>query len=272
MGFYINQYQGFSGNAVDMAAVATQCAQFIQMPGDLDKINERLVRYYVTEGLVERPKRIGRDAEYGYLHLLQFLAGRFLVEVGFPMQKVAPYLGGLNETQLESLVMNKTKPNMAELLVASFQNGGRPSRREDSLSSPMPKVTAMQRIQSEAVDLQSIGARMIDPVQPSSASATDSIDKLQEQFGYLGDSIKAGLAEVANASHLQAKASQESMNKMQWELERMRKEMIEERERWCAQMDSERKEQIAVLEQQTQLNQELIKALIEAQSKGKQNG
>ena len=113
---------------------------------------------------------------------------------------------------------------------------------------------------------------MIDPVQLSSASATDSMDKLQEQFGYLGDSIKAGLAELANASHLQANASQESMNKMQWELERMRKEMTLERERWCAQMDSERKEQIAVLEQQTQLNQELIKALIEAQSKGKQNG
>ena len=266
MGFFINQYQGFSGNAVDMAAVATQCAQLIQMPGDLDKINERLVRYYVTEGLVERPKRIGRDAEYGYLHLLQFLAGRFLVEVGFPMQKVAPYLSGLNEAQLESLVMNKTKPNMAELLVASFQNGGRPSIQEDSLSSPMPKVAAMQRIQTEALDLQSFGARI------SSASATDSTDKLQEQFGYLGDSIKAGLAEVANASHLQAKASQESMNKMQWELERMRKEMTLERERWCAQMDSERKEQRAVLEQQTQLNQELIKALIEAQSKGKQNG
>ena len=171
MGFFINQYQGFSGNAVDMAAVATQCAQFIQMPGDLDKINERLVRYYVTEGLVERPKRIGRDAEYGYLHLLQFLAGRFLVEVGFPMQKVAPYLSGLNEAQLESLVMNKTKPNMAELLVASFQNGGRPSRQEDSLSSPMPKVVAMQRIRTEAVDLQSFEARMIDPVQLSSASA-----------------------------------------------------------------------------------------------------
>jgi len=113
---------------------------------------------------------------------------------------------------------------------------------------------------------------MIDPVQLSSASARDSMDKLQEQFSYLGDSIKAGLAELANASHLQANASQESMNKMQWELERMRKEMTLERERWCAQMDSERKEQIAVLEQQTQLNQELIKALIEAQSKGKQNG
>ena len=140
------------------------------------------------------------------------------------------------------------------------------------MSSPMPKVVAMQRIRTEAVDLQSFEARMIDPVQLSSASARDSMDKLQEQFSYLGDSIKAGLAELANASHLQANASQESMNKMQWELERMRKEMTLERERWCAQMDSERKEQRAVLEQQTQLNQELIKALIEAQSKGKQNG
>jgi DNA-binding transcriptional MerR regulator len=117
MGFLINQYQGFSGNAVDMASVATQCAQFLQMPGDLEKINERLVRYYVAEGLVERPKRIGRDAEYGYGHLLQFLAGRFLVDAGFPMQKVAPYLDSLEVPQLEALVMNKTKQHADGILV-----------------------------------------------------------------------------------------------------------------------------------------------------------
>jgi len=124
MGFFINEHQSFSGNASDLANLASQCTRYLNLPGDLDKINERIVRYYVTEGLVERPERIGRDAQYGYIHLLQFLAGRFLVESGFPMQKVGPYLMTQSIDQLEVLVMNRTKPNMAELLVASFQNGG----------------------------------------------------------------------------------------------------------------------------------------------------
>jgi len=124
MGFFINEHQHFSGNASVLASLASQCAHYLQLPGDLDKINERIVRYYVAEGLVDRPERIGRDAQYDYKHLLQFLAGRFLVESGFPMQKVAPYLMAQSISQLEALVMNRNKPNMAELLVASFQRGG----------------------------------------------------------------------------------------------------------------------------------------------------
>jgi hypothetical protein len=79
MGFFINEHQRFSGNATDLANLASQCTRYLQLPGDLDKINERIVRYYVAEGLVGRPERVGRDAQYGYIHLLQFLAGRFLV-------------------------------------------------------------------------------------------------------------------------------------------------------------------------------------------------
>lgn len=224
MGFLINQYQGFSGNAVEMASVATQCAQFLQMPGDLEKINERLVRYYVTEGLVDRPKRIGRDAEYGYLHLLKFLAGRFLVEAGFPMQKVAPYLSSLEGAQLETLVINKTKPNMAELLVASFQNpsskrmrsssddqtpASRKIKIKDPASSEMPWVVANSQKSATqdalSADLNAFASHLQSSISDAKGpDPLERIDKLSDQINYLSDSIKQGLSDLLDRATVAA--------------------------------------------------------------------
>lgn len=225
MGFFINEHQHFSGNATDLANLASQCAHYLQLPGDLDKINERIVRYYVTEGLVERPERIGRDAQYGYIHLLQFLAGRFLVESGFPMQKVGPYLMTQSVDQLEALVMNRTKPNMAELLVASFQNGGalgrsasgrnaagqapiididyqkrispklaaNPGRVQDSrptlfesLRDPSKNVDRSQLKHSTSADLQSFDMSM----KSATASSRSDLDQLQSQIHDLNQSMR----------------------------------------------------------------------------------
>ena len=197
MGFFINEHQHFSGNATDLANLASQCAHYLQLPGDLDKINERIVRYYVAEGLVERPERIGRDAQYGYIHLLQFLAGRFLVESGFPMQKVGPYLMSQNIDQLEALVMNRTKPNMAELLVASFQNGGglgrNPRRAQDSrptlfesLRAPSKAVDRSHLKRSTSADLQSFDMSM----KSAAASSRSDLDQLQSQIHDLNQSMR----------------------------------------------------------------------------------
>lgn len=230
MGFLINQYQGFSGNAVEMASVATQCAQFLQLPGDLDKINERLVRYYVAEGLVDRPKRVGRDAEYGYMHLLQFLAGRFLVDAGFPMQKVAPYLASLEVTQLEALVMNKTKPNMAELLVASFASPqvGKSVKRKDedwiilnkgsapsSVSSSGPRIrvaarpsagtSESMRYDDLSADLNAFASQIQSSISdPKDADSIVQIDKLSDQINFLSDSIKQGLSDLLDRATVAA--------------------------------------------------------------------
>jgi DNA-binding transcriptional MerR regulator len=121
MGYFIKSNQGFIGNSEELARTAMIAANGLFLPGDHDKINERLVRYYVTEGLVTRPTRIGRDAEYGYLQLLQFLGSRFLVEQGYPLAKVAPYIQALSNDQLEHMLMNKHKPSLAELLVAGYK-------------------------------------------------------------------------------------------------------------------------------------------------------
>ncbi|QWE29899.1 helix-turn-helix domain-containing protein [Polynucleobacter sp. Adler-ghost] len=289
MGFLINQYHGFSGNAVDMASVATQCAQYLQMPGDLDKINERLVRYYVTEGLVDRPKRIGRDAEYGYLHLLQFLAGRFLVDAGFPMQKVAPYLSSLESAQLEALVMNKTKPNMAELLVASFQNPSPKSMRsasEDQSSSvrkikikdpsaseiPWVMANSQKSVIQDALsaDLNAFASRIQasipEPVNIDSLERLDRLsDQVNKQINDLSETIRHSLSDLVDRAQLIAERE-----RMVYEerFERMRLVMLDERAQWFDTIDRERAErQNQFLEMQEKLNR--LMAMMAEQGKGK---
>jgi DNA-binding transcriptional MerR regulator len=224
MGFFINEYQNFLGNATDLANLASQCTRYMNLPGDLDKINERIVRYYVAEGLVERPERIGRDAQYGYKHLLQFLAGRFLVESGFPMQKVGPYLETQDVPQLETLVINRNKPNMAELLVASFQRGGGVDRegrsrteriftrdvdsrkrdfrkmdrsaedRSDSLQSMSLPSSSIPSAFSKSESLSEMHS--VDMSMKSAASSRDSLDQLQSQIYDLNQSMKDQLNRI----------------------------------------------------------------------------
>ena len=252
------------------------------MPGDLDKINERLVRYYVAEGLVDRPKRIGRDAEYGYLHLLQFLAGRFLVEAGFPMQKVAPYLVSLAVAQLEALVMNKTKPNMAELLVASFaspQVGKRTKAKDEGwlilnkVVSASTGAAAVNQLRVAAkpsaskstlydtlsADLNAFESHMQASISESeNIDALERLDRLSDQMNDLSESIRQGLGDLLDRAIV---ASERERMIFADHFERMRLVMQEERAQWHFLMEQERLErQNQSLETQDKLDR-LIAAM-----------
>lgn len=152
MGFIIQNYQRFSGSASELADLAVTCSRQLSLPGETSKISERLIRYYVTEGLLSRPIRIGRDAEYSYKHLLQFLASRSLMEEGYPMQKVADYIAGLDLRQLEPLALGQTKPNLAELLVASFKH---PEKSPRSIRS---KADFLPRSPMDSIPMMSLDA------------------------------------------------------------------------------------------------------------------
>lgn len=299
MGFFINEHQHFSGNATDLANLASQCAHYLQLPGDLDKINERIVRYYVAEGLVARPERIGRDAQYGYKHLLQFLAGRLLVENGYPMQKVAPYLMSESLDKLETLVMTKTVPSMAEILVASFQNPGAQQTKRSHLERPNPSKDSIRNIASTRRDSQrlsfmeqiekaeqrsqdsmsfSIRSSISDAVEQVSHSY-DSMDemvdlgqqaKTHEQLIAIAESLKAGMHDIYLRQMESEQILRDQLEQLKQELERTRYEMKEERARLINELQIEklqgRKEYLAV---QEKLNELL--AANERQHKGKEN-
>ena len=119
----LNDHIHFSGNAADLASLAVDCAQGMRLPVDAGKTNERLVRYYVTAGVLDRPDRVGRDAAYGYRHLLQMLTAKRMVEAGMTLAMVAQHTQATTTKELEK-ALERPLPTAAEMLVHSFMAGG----------------------------------------------------------------------------------------------------------------------------------------------------
>jgi DNA-binding transcriptional MerR regulator len=114
-------HRKFSGNASELAEKAIECATNFGWTVDLDKTNERLVRYYVTEGVIDRPDRQGRDASYNFRHLLQLLTARRMVEHGMSLNVIGRH-NTLAPTQGLEEGLAGPIPTEAEILVNSFKS------------------------------------------------------------------------------------------------------------------------------------------------------
>lgn len=74
------------------------------------KINLRLVRYYATEGVIDKPDRLGREAAYNYKHLLQLVLARLLAEENTPLESIKILTQKLSVNQLvEKIEMPMTE-------------------------------------------------------------------------------------------------------------------------------------------------------------------
>jgi hypothetical protein len=167
--------------------------------------------------------------------------------------------------------MNKTKPNMAELLVASFKHGDRARDQLEDLDPIMqiPKLRASKKI----TKLQESVMSSVECVSQSFRGSLGEVgDLIGERIGDLNQAIKEGLSDIrqTQASALKS-ALNDLTNNFSLQLEQMRMEMAHERERWHLHMERQREEQRIMLEQYNIVNQEMIQALINAQGKGKEN-
>lgn len=163
----LKHHIGFHGSASDLAALAIVCGKDFGLPVDPDKTNERLVRYYVSEGVVDRPDRVGRDADYGFRHLLQLLTARRLVQAGMSLSVIAAHNSAATTRSLEE-GLARPVPTAAELLVNSFQG-----RRERGSSAPMPAASAA------SVAAAHPSSRPGKPA-PSSFSLVDVLDEVKQ--------------------------------------------------------------------------------------------
>ena len=69
------------------------------------ELDARVVRYYQTLGLLDKPHRFdGRKAMYGVRHLLQLLAIKKLQADGYPLALIQENLAGRSTAQLEAIV------------------------------------------------------------------------------------------------------------------------------------------------------------------------
>ncbi|MBK1620176.1 hypothetical protein CKO42_17360 [Lamprobacter modestohalophilus] len=97
----IQGYQSWQGSTSELAAAA---ADLLPDGADDERLNERLVRYYVQSGLLTRPQRSGREAVFGYRQLLELVAARTLVRDGWPLAKIADWNRSADERALLDVI------------------------------------------------------------------------------------------------------------------------------------------------------------------------
>jgi len=66
--------------------------------------DERTIRYYAQEGLIDRPTRHGRNVVFSYRHLLQVIALKRLQTEYLPLRKIAEITREFDDRQLETLL------------------------------------------------------------------------------------------------------------------------------------------------------------------------
>ena len=152
------KYRNFTGSATELAEAVIDCATAVGLDIDTDKTNERLIRYYQTEGVLDRPERYGRDSAYHFRHLIQVLNARRLVTNGLPLALAIQYNSTLSTDELETS-LTAPLPNAAELLISKFKEmdpaaGSMSSRQKQSLPrTPMAVVDVLDQVKAVKKDL-----------------------------------------------------------------------------------------------------------------------
>jgi DNA-binding transcriptional MerR regulator len=146
-----NDFQGSADALIDKAQ---DVAKTLKLDQEATEGNERLLRHYVSMGVVDKPSREGRDALYGFRHLVQFVAARRLLAEGFPLAKIAKYTGAVPTDALTAYLEKPDRTSEAELLVAAFRSEA-PERK--SPSSATRRVAPPKPLQS-----MSTGMGMVD--------------------------------------------------------------------------------------------------------------
>ena len=152
------KYRNFTGSATELAEAVIDCATAFGLDIDTDKTNERLIRYYQTEGVLDRPERYGRDSAYHFRHLIQLLNARRLVTNGLPLALAIQYNSTLSTDELEAS-LKAPLPNAAELLISKFKEmdpavGSMSSRQKQShLRTPMAIVDVLEEVKTVKKDL-----------------------------------------------------------------------------------------------------------------------
>jgi hypothetical protein len=89
----------FSGSAEELARLGTELSRATGLSEE--ELSVRLVRDYAQRDILSRPERQGKEAVYGWRHLVELLAARALLADGWPLAKISEHFA---ITPLEGLL------------------------------------------------------------------------------------------------------------------------------------------------------------------------
>ena len=168
------------GTAASLAAYLNSFLPEAQpLYGEPRPVTERLIRYYVTEGLLSEPSAAGRERLFGHLHLTEYLAARKLLADGWPIAKV------------RELRRSKTP---AERVIERLRSASaaRPSQVNESASNQLffSRSHSVAPPPSASFDVLELAA-----------AATQRRSQLHDDLQHLGNEL--GAPEVTAVVHLQ---------------------------------------------------------------------
>ena len=194
-----NDFQGSADALIDKAQ---DLAKTLKLDQEATEGNERLLRHYVSMGVVDKPSREGRDALYGFRHLVQFVAARRLLAEGLPLAKIANYTGAVPTDALAAYIENPDRVSEAELLVAVFRSESpalkspAPASRKSALPKPLQSMsTGMgmvdvmhemrdmeQRVRVQLTDMQHKVHMMVEDAVKNMGSQPRDIQMFAAEF------------------------------------------------------------------------------------------
>lgn len=153
------------GTAAELAEKANSLLPRLNLTEDAGSLNERLVRYYVSEKVLTPPEREGREAIFAFRQVIELLVTRYLLRDGWPLAKIAEMVQAADLAALQGLIPSEPSsraslgpsgrsPTSAEEVVARLRQAdsdtdqsiyavrmSAPSRMTASRRSPSLKPT-----------------------------------------------------------------------------------------------------------------------------------
>jgi DNA-binding transcriptional MerR regulator len=159
----------------ELVAIANHLISLVvpEQPSDrvAETLNERTLRYYITEGLIDRPLgKEGTAALYGYRHILQVLAVKLLQGSYLPIKRIGEVLADRSNDEIEMVLAEGLKEPLTNLRQAI-------SRRLGTLPLGQMATPSQRRLlvqepeQRKRSDLpRSVPPFLTEPLSPTRSS------------------------------------------------------------------------------------------------------
>ena len=153
-----DETRDWHGTAAQLATQVNELLPLVGLEADAGSANERLVRYYVAEGILTEPESRGRERMFGFTQIIEFLIARQLLKDGWPLAKIRELIrssAGI-EGLLELGSPSRT-PTAAERAVASIQEYSVPPSADSSFSGSGARFATRESIHRMASAPTSLG-------------------------------------------------------------------------------------------------------------------
>ena len=246
----LTTYRAFTGNASELAKAAIEYASAAKLDIDSDKTNERLIRYYQSEGVLDRPDRLGRDSTYHYRHLVQLLNARRMVMQGLPLAMAIEHNSQRSTDELEAN-LKAPLPNAAELLVSRFKSIG-----TDKMASSMRQRSAPSRPPMAVVDVLA----QVQDIKKELMSEIHSLRDMQSGVLMLRDDLERQLRNSQDQFH-QMRDMLEHLHRMHRRFEEMLMKSIDQHQEFEIERKKDRLETHESI-REVQLHQNQLNTLL----------